>query len=68
MKRSQKKSAVMEWVEAILACVLIMLAAWGVAAAMTALVVKAWAKDPMPPVSDVQRQIAIEAVALEGSE
>ena len=61
----KKKRRMGDWALTMAGCVLILLAAWAIVAAMTVLMVRAWAKDPLPPVSDVQRQIAIEAVKLE---
>lgn len=58
---SEKKRRAKEWAVCVVACAAILLVAWGVAMAVALAFSSAWVRDPMPEVTSVQRQIAIEA-------
>ena len=58
----KKKRRVGEGVVALAVCVAILLLAWGVAMAVVMAFASAWVRDPMPEVTSVQRQIAVEAL------
>lgn len=58
---SEKKRRVKEWAICVVACAAILLVAWGVVMAAVLAFTSAWVRDPMPEVTSVQRQIAIEA-------
>lgn len=58
---SEKKRRAKEWAICVLTCAAILLVAWGVAMAVALAFSSAWVRDPMPEVTSVQRQIAIEA-------
>lgn len=58
---SEKKRRAKEWAICVVACAAILLVAWGVAMAAVLAFTSAWVRDPMPEVTSVQRQIAIEA-------
>lgn len=58
---SEKKRRAKEWAVCVVACAAILLVAWGVAMAAVLAFTSAWVRDPMPEVTSVQRQIAIEA-------
>lgn len=58
---SEKKRRAKEWAICMVACAAVLLVAWGVAMAAVLAFSSAWIRDPMPEVTSVQRQIAIEA-------
>lgn len=58
---SEKKRRAKEWAICMVACAAVILVAWGVAMAAVLAFSSAWVRDPMPEVTSVQRQIAIEA-------
>lgn len=58
---SKRKCRAKEWAICVVACAAILLVAWGVAMAVALAFSSAWVRDPMPEVTSVQRQIAIEA-------
>lgn len=58
---SERKRRAKEWARYVVACAAILLVAWGVAMAAVLAFTSAWVRDPMPEVTSVQRQIAIEA-------
>ena len=58
----KKKRRIGESVAALAACAAILLLAWGVAMAVALAFSSAWVRDPMPEVTSVQRQIAVEAL------
>lgn len=58
---SERKRRAKEWARYVVACAAILLVAWGVAMVVVMSFAKAWVNDPMPEVTSVQRQIAIEA-------
>lgn len=58
----KKKRRIGESVAALAACAAILLVAWGVAMAVALAFASAWVRDPMPEVTSVQRQIAVEAL------
>lgn len=60
---SERKRRAKEWARYVVACAAILLVAWGVAMAAVLAFTSAWVRDPMPEVTSVQRQIAIEAAA-----
>lgn len=58
---SERKCRAKEWAICMVACAAVLLVAWGVAMAAVLAFSSAWVRDPMPEVTSVQRQIAIEA-------
>ena len=59
--KRETRRRVKEWAICVVACAAILLVAWGVAMAAVLAFTSAWVRDPMPEVTSVQRQIAIEA-------
>ena len=60
-KRETRRRA-KEWAICVVACAAVLLVAWGVAMAAVLAFSSAWVRDPMPEVTSVQRQIAVEAL------
>ena len=60
--KRETRRRVKEWAICVVACAAILLVAWGVAMAVALAFASAWVRDPMPEVTSVQRQIAVEAL------
>lgn len=59
---SERKRRAKEWARYVVVCAAILLVFWGIAMAVVLAFSSAWVNDPTPKVTDVQRQIAVEAL------